>query len=500
MSQKYFSVKGGSKKKTKCKECKNTFENGELMIARFNRMKQWYHIDCIFQHVRLSTLKIADPVKNIEGWNNIAEKDKALITEKVAEQLHTLKKKKKKKKTPVIYPFSDQDPTLFSSFSSLCTCLETESDCKKKSEMISSYLSKLRGDKEESAALVVRMLLPAKNSSFKSRFLMYIFSKIFPKEKLNEKLKQNGDISVVIGDTYESKRLFMKSTISLTKMNDMLFELSGKTRINEQYMFIKNIMNNLCSREEVITFIRLINDNLKINTSVKNIFDSVGIGAYEAFCTNQDINQAVLIGQQQQSLIPEPRMFVPVMPMSTRSCKSSAAAIKKIFRGGEVYFEIKYSGGERVQVHKKDNKFVFFSRGHLKQKLKVEDVEEYLIDAFPEAETFILDAEVLMVCKKTGKPINKNERKDIFFDFSLFIFDVLLYNGDNMLIRPLSDRRRLLETEMIEQKNRVVLSERFNSGKEELDKTLQQVGTVVIKDIQGYYEPGKRHWLIVKTK
>nr|BDT63206.1 MAG: DNA ligase 3-like protein [Hemigrapsus takanoi nimavirus]GBG35356.1 SCV_095-like protein [Hemigrapsus takanoi nimavirus] len=576
MSQKYFFVEGSSspstdtnqknakKSSAMCKVCKNTFERGQLRIARLvpnpfkkndanaDRMKLWHHVDCIFETfrcARASTVKIDDPVADVEGWIDIAEQDKALITEKVTELLRNssgaAKPKKKNKasaSTTTIYPFSDQDPTLFNTFCTLCACLEAEPRYKKKSEIVSTYLSKIkRNEKSATEVLVVRMLLPKTANSdriynLKPVSLMKIFSKIFTTRPsidfLKEEFKRIGDVSIVIGDAYVNEhasssigdssggsRLSMKSSISLAEMDDMLFELSGKSREKEQINITKRVLNKLRSREEVINFIRLVVGNLRIKAGAKHVLDGVGVGAYDAFCTSRNINEAVSAGHQpssSSSATTAPRVFVPVMPMLAQSCKSSGAAVEKVGRGDGrqrlLYSEIKYDG-ERVQVHKKENRFAFFSRA-LKPvaEHKVEDVKEYVVDAFPEAESIILDAEVLVVCKKTGKPLpfgtlGKKKREE-FADSAnncLFVFDVLLYNGENMLNRSLSDRRALLEKVMIEQKNRVVLSElvKIENGKEELDGMLQLVVEsglegLMVKDIKGQYEPGKRHWLKIK--
>ena len=67
-----------------------------------------------------------------------------------------------------------------------------------------------------------------------------------------------------------------------------------------------------------------------------------------------------------------------------------------------MYSEIKYDG-ERVQLHKKGKEFQFFSRS-LKPVLphKVENVKDYVPQAFPEGDSIILDCEVLLVDTKTG--------------------------------------------------------------------------------------------------
>ncbi|KAK7070081.1 DNA ligase 3, partial [Halocaridina rubra] len=86
------------------------------------------------------------------------------------------------------------------------------------------------------------------------------------------------------------------------------------------------------------------------------------------------------------------------------ACKSVDYAFKKCV-SGFMYAEIKYDG-ERVQVHKQGNKFMYFSRS-LKPVMphKVNHFKEYIPKAFPFGEDLILDAEVLMIDTKTGNPL-----------------------------------------------------------------------------------------------
>ena len=428
--------------------------------------------------------------------------------------------KKNKKASPststiAIDPFSDQDPMLFNTFSTLCACLEAEPKYKKKTEIVSRYLSKIKGNEESAIALVTSMLLPKlgnSNEAFKPNSLIRIFMDLVPTKPplglWEEQFKQTGDISIVIGNTYgHTSSSTKKSSISLSEVDDMLFELNGKSKRKEQVKIIRRILDRLYSREEVITFIRLLLGDLKIKAGVEHILNGVGNGAYDAYCTNQDMNDAV--SASRSSVTTTPRVFVPVKPMSAQPCKSLAVAAEKVDRGdGQLYSEIKYDG-ERVQVHKKDSRVALYSR-ILKPMAeeKMEDMGEYVVAAFPDATTIILDAEMLMVCKKTGKPLPFGTLREDIADSAnscLFVFDILLYNDESMLTKPLSDRRALLEEVMNEQKYRVVLSElvKIKNGKEELDEMLQRVSKndlegLIVKDVEGQYKPGKRHWLKVK--
>merc|ERR1719277_959639 len=77
-----------------------------------------------------------------------------------------------------------------------------------------------------------------------------------------------------------------------------------------------------------------------------------------------------------------------------------------------MYSEIKYDG-ERVQLHKQGKDFKYFSRS-LKPVMphKVKHFAEHIPKAFPGGSDMILDAEVLMVDNKTGKPHWLKVKKD----------------------------------------------------------------------------------------
>jgi len=89
-------------------------------------------------------------------------------------------------------------------------------------------------------------------------------------------------------------------------------------------------------------------------------------------------------------------------------------------------------------------------------------------------------------------------------DPCLFIFDCIFYNGENLMNRPLKDRRQFLVDNMTEVTNRVKLSEiKKITDKNELismisDVFQQGLEGLMIKDSLSIYEPGKRHWLKIK--
>lgn len=87
----------------------------------------------------------------------------------------------------------------------------------------------------------------------------------------------------------------------------------------------------------------------------------------------------------------------------------------------------------------------------------------------------------------------------------LFVFDCLYYNGQNLMNRPLAERRNLLQQQMQEVGNRVKFSEyKHITTPSQLAAMIEEVlrqglEGLVLKDVKSTYQPGKRHWLKVRS-
>ena len=92
-------------------------------------------------------------------------------------------------------------------------------------------------------------------------------------------------------------------------------------------------------------------------------------------------------------------------------------------------------------------------------------------------------------------------------DPCLFVFDCLLYNGENLMNKPIKERRKFLVDNMVEVGNRIKLSEiKHITKKQQLVDMIKEVFSLgleglMIKDTKSIYEPGKRHWMkVVKNQ
>ena len=366
----------------------------------------------------------------------------------------------------------------------------------------------------------VRLLLPGvvkRVYNMQSKQMVKIFSRIFgcSVEEMMDDLEK-GDISVTIADFYESNSNVpppKKSNISIHDVDDFLSELSQQTKEDEQEFLLKKVLAK-CKVNDLRMLIRLIKGDLRIQAGSKHILEGVHHDAYESFNSTRNITAVIdrvielrEAGDSKSALNLGASLLVPVQPMLASACKSVEMAFKKCPNG--IYSEIKYDG-ERVQLHKQGNNFKYFSRS-LKpvQDHKVKHFADHIPKAFPAGTDMILDAEVLMLSSK-GQPLpfgSLGKHKGSGFRDAnpcLFVFDIMHYNGENLMSKPIKERRKLLEKNMQEVGNYVKFSELTEIKKKSdlsgMIKTVLEQGLegLVLKDANSTYEPGKRHWLKVK--
>ncbi|XP_022799569.1 DNA ligase 3-like isoform X2 [Stylophora pistillata] len=422
----------------------------------------------------------------------------------------------------------DSKDNSFREFRRICIKLAEEPSYNNKSKILSDFFEKgsSGGGFVGDLMLWVKMLLPAVNKrvyNLQSKQLIKLYSQIFgcSQDDMITDLEQ-GDVSETVSTFFESGSLLKplkKSLISLQEVDAFLDKLKTLTKEEDQQRELTK-MTRRCSANDLKFIIRQIKHDLRMNTGAKHVLDALDPNAYEAFQASNNLadvvqrclqrketNASVLPGMSKKLSI-KASLMTPVKPMLAEACKSFSQALKKCPNG--MYAEIKYDG-ERVQVHKSGNEFQFFSRS-LKPVLghKVAPIKDHLPKACPHGNNLILDSEVLLVDNKTSKPLPFGtlgiHKKSAFKDASvcLFIFDCLQFNDENMMKKSMTERRKVLEQNVTVIPNKIMLSEmNFLKTEKELSKLMTRaikegLEGLVLKDVNGIYEPGKRHWLKMK--
>uniref|UniRef100_A0A8C3ATD7 DNA ligase n=1 Tax=Cyclopterus lumpus TaxID=8103 RepID=A0A8C3ATD7_CYCLU len=416
---------------------------------------------------------------------------------------------------------------LFREFRKLCAMVAEQNSYNVKTQIIEKFLRKgSAGDKfHGDLYLTVKLLLPGVVKSvynLNDKQIVKLFSRIFRsnQDDMVRDLEQ-GDVSETVRMFFEESKSFpaaTKSLLTIQEVDASLTRLAQLTKEDEQQTELEEITKK-CTSNDLKCIVRLIKHDLKMNSGAKHVLDAVDPNAYDAFKASRnlgDVVERVLRNQQESSngsgprklLTVEASLMTPVQPMLAEACKSIEFAMKKCPNG--MYSEIKYDG-ERVQVHKNGDVFSYFSRS-LKPVLphKVAHFKEYIPQAFPGGHSMILDAEVLLIDTNTSKPLPFGtlgvHKKAAFQDAKvcLFVFDCIYFNGVSLMERPLCERRKFLHDNMVEVTDRILFSEmkhvtRAGDLAEMITRVIREgLEGLVLKDLKGSYEPGKRHWLKVK--
>lgn len=355
--------------------------------------------------------------------------------------------------------------------------------------------------------------------NLQNKQIVKLFSRIFKldHQEMFDDLA-GGDVSETVAKYFEMSRSFEpanESTLTIIEVDEFLEELSKLTQEDKQAEHFEKFCKQ-CTADDLKTIIRLIKHDLKMNCGARHVLDALHPDAYNSFQKSRDLKIIIkeysnkIGGAKATKSKPSGlQLMTAVAPMLAEPCKDFDKAVLKCPEG--FYSEIKYDG-ERVQIHKKGSDFKFFSR-NLKpvQDHKIEKLKIYLPKAFPHGNDLIVDSEILMVDTRTGDPLpfgtlgkHKKEGCSTFAETCLFIFDCLYFNGEDLMKKPMKERRKFLEDNLTEIKHHVQLSETkmlktkndlVDMTKEVLKKGLEGL---VLKGLNTIYEPGKRRWLKVK--
>ncbi|CAL1269349.1 unnamed protein product [Larinioides sclopetarius] len=485
-----------------CKECKKKIDKGLVRIAKIipnpfsegaNDMKQWFHVQCIFEKLsraRATTKKI-ESTDDLEGWDELDEEYHPEVLKCLAEfSSNSTTKKTPTKKSPGNSkaeesnikeepPISDDEiaeveDNSFQRFRKICTKLGKHPKYTDKTAILEGFFSKgSDGEKfKGNLYLWVKMLLPAVEKrvyNLQTTQIIKIFSRIFhvSEEEIVDDLQEGvgkGDVSETVKIFFEQSNSVKpkeESTLYLQDVDRYLEELSKTGQEVEQTNILTKVAKK-CTASDLKYFVRFIKHDLRINAGPKHILEAIHPSAYEAFQASRDLKDIVKRcsnlgkkGISQKELAVKANLMTPVLPM--------------------------------LVAHFKD----------------------YIPKAFPFGNDLILDCEILLV-DNDGKPLPFGtlgaHKKTAFKDATvcLFVFDCLQFNDENLMQKPLIERRKILEENMKPIKNHIIFSElkEIDSRKkfQAIVKSVIDQGLegLVIKSKDGVYEPGKRHWLKLK--
>jgi DNA ligase-1 len=210
----------------------------------------------------------------------------------------------------------------------------------------------------------------------------------------------------------------------------------------------------------------------------------------------------------------KPEVGVPIKPMLAERHNDPVEMLKKV--GGTAFVEYKYDG-ERAQIHKKGDMIWIYSRRLENITHQYPDVVSYARQ-YINAEEAIVEGEIVAIDPDTGEMrpfqilMTRKRKHDIHIAMKevpvkVFLFDALYYNGEDLTVKPLPERRKYLE-KMIVENEYITIAEYTKANRvEELEKMFLKAiedgaEGVMVKALheKSIYQAGNRGWLWIKYK
>jgi len=349
--------------------------------------------------------------------------------------------------------------------------------------------------------------------------------------EVEEDLKKSGDLGETAQKFLTSKRqlTFAHQPLTVEKVYetfDKMAQTSGSGAVDLKLALLAGLLS-AASPKEARYIIRTVTGNLRLGIADMTVLDALAIaygGGKEArelveraYNVSSDLGRvAKVVVEKGLEGVEKFEVLVgePIRPMLAERLSSPEEILEKL--GGKCAAEYKYDG-ERIQAHKKGDEVTLFSRRLETISSQYPDAVE-LFKKCVKARNAILEGECVAVNPDTGemRPFQelmhrrrKYEIKQAIEDYpvSLFMFDVLYADGQDLTLKPYHVRRRMLE-KVVQEGDRVkIATSIITASAGELEKFFLEAiedgcEGLVCKSIakDSVYRAGARGWLWIKYK
>ena len=344
-------------------------------------------------------------------------------------------------------------------------------------------------------------------------------------------LKESGDIGETAQKFIASKRqvTFFQQPLTVQKVYETLDKMaraSGSGAVDLKISYLAGLLAGATPKEAKY-IMRTVTGNLRLGIADMTVLDALAIaygGGKEArelieraYNISSDLGRvAKNVAEKGLKGIKKFQVLVgePIRPMLAERLSSPEEILEKL--GGRCIAEYKYDG-ERIQAHKKGDEVLLFSR-------RLENISDQYPDAVElvkrhvAAKDAILEAECVAMDLETGEMrpfqelMHRRRKYGIQkameeYPVSLFMFDALYIDGNDLTLEPYPIRRKALE-KAIEKSSKVEIAKcLITSDAKELEKFFLEAiengcEGLVCKSVaeNSVYQAGARGWLWIKYK
>ena len=344
-------------------------------------------------------------------------------------------------------------------------------------------------------------------------------------DKVVKKWKQLGDLGLVAEEFVKEKKqtTLHKEKLTTEKVFNnfqKLASLTGEGTVSKKINLVSELLSS-ASPLEAKYIIRTCIGDLRIGVAEGVLRDSIAkafniepVKVEKAADLLVDYAEVIKLAKEGNlegiKLIPGR----PIKAMLSIRVESVKEGFEEV--GEPAQFEIKLDGF-RVMIHNDGKEVKLFTR-------RLENVTNQFKELIPIAKThvkaksFIIDTEVVGHDSKTGRYLpfqmisQRIKRKyDIEktakeFPVEINVFDIVYYDGKSLINETLAERRKLLEKIISEAPKKIVLTKKLVTDDEGKAKKFYKdaiergLEGVMIKSVEGIYQPGRRVGGWVKFK
>ncbi|MEM3760204.1 MAG: ATP-dependent DNA ligase, partial [Candidatus Bathyarchaeia archaeon] len=312
--------------------------------------------------------------------------------------------------------------------------------------------------------------------------------------EIEEDLKKSGDLGETAQKFMAKKKqvTFFQQPLTVQKVYETLDKMakaSGSGAVDLKTALLAGLLADATPKEAKY-IMRTVTGNLRLGIADMTVLDALAIaygGGKEArelieraYNISSDLGRvAKAVAEKGLKGVKKFEVLVgePIRPMLAERLSSPEEILEKL--GGKCIAEYKYDG-ERIQIHKKDGEVTLFSR-------RLEDISSQYPDAIElvkkhvRAKEAILEAECVAIDADTGEMrpfqelMHRRRKYGIEeameeYPVSLFMFDALYVDGEDLTLEPYPIRREALE-KAIEESERVKTAKYIiTSNPKELEK------------------------------
>ncbi|MGI0059478.1 MAG: ATP-dependent DNA ligase, partial [Nitrosotalea sp.] len=327
----------------------------------------------------------------------------------------------------------------------------------------------------------------------------------------------------------KTQTTFLSQNITVERVYDTLYkiaELKGGRSQDMKMKYISSLLNDATPIEGGF-IAKIITSNLRLGIADYTILDALSV-AYTGSKENRPAlehayNVCSDLGKVASSVAEngleslkdfQVTIFSPIRPMLAERVKSPQEAHEKM--GVEFVSEYKLDG-ERVQVHRQEEKIVLYSRSLENITSYYPDIVENIGKALKPDE-IILEAEVVAMNDDTGEFLPFQElmhRRRKYkiaqavqeYPITVNFFDILSMDKKSCLDLPYIQRRKLLEKNVIEDSFAKIMPMVFVKSDSEVEDSLENAINsgcegIMLKQLDSPYRAGARanNWLKLKRE